>query len=165
MTAVACINGVSDITCMILCFISAVTDFLWHKIPNPVTFPGILIGAVITLISASEPLPKLLVFILLFLFGPVLFGEGDVKLSIMAVMLSGVWTFIYSFLISQFLILFSSFVISPSRTVKAITVLIHGKSKKHMPQYYSGIQAYPFAPAFFISIALVLSWRWFGWNR
>ena len=164
MTADACINGVSGITCMILCFIAAVTDSLWRRIPNLVTFPGILIGAVLTLISASEPLLKLLVFVLLFLFGPVLFGEGDVKLSMMSVMLSGVRAFIYSFLISQFLILFLSLLISPSRTVKAITVLIPCNGKKQMPQYSSGIQAYPFAPAFFVSIALVLSWRWFGWN-
>ena len=155
------IDTVSGILCIVLCFIAAMTDAFTHEIPNLVTFPGILIGAALTLISSSEPLLKILVFALLFVFGPALFGEGDVKLSMMAVMLSGVRIFTCGFIVSQFLILITSILFSTSQVVSTINGLFNAKGRKQELQSSFSVQAYPFAPPFFISIAFIISWRWF----
>jgi len=162
MTGALYLRIASDFIFLILCFAAAFFDLRRNGIPNQVTFPGIMAGAVITLVTASEPLIKLLVFLLLFLLGPYLFGEGDVKLSMMAVMLLGTRIFILSFLISQLLILLVAALTRPAETRKVLRFLFSctNYSKQLLIPHAA---SFPFAPALFISCSMVLVWRWYQW--
>lgn len=165
MSILSILEIASLLACFFLCLAAAVTDFLRNEIPNVITFPGILAGALITLIMQEEALPRIILFLflLLFLIGPVLFSEGDIKLSMMAVMLTGIFPFLYSFLISQLLILFTSILVWPRKTLRVFTVLFSSPKGFLKDPLCAGNLSFPFAPVFFISYSAVILFGRFLW--
>lgn len=146
-----------NLFCLIFCLIAAGYDLECSEIPNSITFPGIILGAVGTLLGSPRPLLETLVFLLLFLTGPYLFGEGDTKLCMMAVMLLELRTFLFSFILSQILVVISGLTINRG-IVKDVVKRMRGRNcrEKHM-KYPGKAIGIPFAPACFISLCIALT--------
>ena len=96
--------------CFVMSVLAAWTDASRHLIPNTITYPGMLAGAVLTLITGTDPAWKLIVFLAWFLIGPLLFGEGDIKLLMAAALLSPPFLHLVSFVLSQVLLLAAALV-------------------------------------------------------
>lgn len=91
--------------CLVMSVFAAWTDASRRQIPNTITYPGMLAGALLTLITGTDPAWKLIIFLAWFLIGPYLFGEGDTKLLMAAALLSPPFLHLVSFVLSQVLLL------------------------------------------------------------
>ena len=89
------------LTCILFCSSCSCEDVLTRKIPNILTYPAIITGAVFALLFDRNLLPDLICFLVIFIAGAMLLGGGDTKMFLATVLFTGWKMFLLAFFISQ----------------------------------------------------------------
>ena len=162
-------NYLSCFTVILICFICAVTDWKNGKVYNKVTYPGILLGLIISVFSTSPNFPQSLVgalgsFLFYGLFWGRGLGAGDIKLMIAVGALQGITFVIFASLyilciagiFSIFHLAWKGKLIPVLKWVllSMISIVVPGSSAPKLSN--EEINTIPFAPFILVGVGLAI---------
>ena len=140
---------------LIILLSAGITDIKHLKIPNYITFPGMLLGLFLGPLDSHILLWKLFGWVLLFLLGMTrLVGMGDLKLIMVINCFLTFYPSLFCTGIAAGLLLITSLIRKPKETV--------GVAKTTLFQLYLGTfnkideEGYPFAPFLFVGTGIYL---------
>jgi Flp pilus assembly protein protease CpaA len=156
-------NIIQTAAALITLILATIWDIRYRRIPNAVTLPAILFGLVLTAVFQINTMPlTVIILILLFLFGALgMMGQGDIKLIMALIAISGLNIALISTGIAALLVVAVQFMLYPDEFFKDVKIVLKSIFIMNFKNIDKNGRSVPFAPYILIGFAYFTVYRLF----